>query len=144
MPDTSYYIDDHSRVKLFDYILSLNGKIIPDLNYSDENFIIISCSDQFLDFIDHKTVRFFIISDKFQVSIFGLPECPAIRMPAHARRPQQEGRHARGRSPTCAVRRRGVKWSARSDARPVDFGSERATNVHVWTILSYPLRAKNK
>ncbi|WP_312508875.1 hypothetical protein [Chryseobacterium culicis] len=65
MPDTSYYIDDHSRVKLFDYILSLNGKIIPDLNYSDENFIIISCSDQFLDFIDHKTVRFFIISDKF-------------------------------------------------------------------------------
>lgn len=66
MPDTSYYIGDESRRKLFDFIISINGKVIPDLHYNEPQYELVANSTCFLDYIKNKTVRYFIISDKFQ------------------------------------------------------------------------------
>lgn len=65
-----------------------------------------------------------------------------VHRPLASAAPDRRGAAASGqaRARPPAARR----LAPRSDARPVDFGSERATtSVHVRAILSYPLRAKN-
>jgi hypothetical protein len=78
-----------------------------------------------------------------------------VREPAHAlldlscyvHRPLASaapGRRGAAASGPARARPPAARLAPRSDARPVDFGSERATtSVHVRAILSYPLRAKN-
>lgn len=66
MPDTSFYIENDSRKLLFDYISSIGGQIIPDLHYEKPEFKFIESNEEFLNYIDSKTVRFFIISNKFK------------------------------------------------------------------------------
>ena len=41
-------------------------KIIPDLHYEKPEFKFIESNEEFLNYIDNETVRFFIISNKFK------------------------------------------------------------------------------
>lgn len=83
MPDTSYYINDQSRKSLFDYITSINGKLIPDIHYDEAEFVFIESSEQFLDFIKNNTVRFFIISKDFSEQELAIKKNRFIEKPTY-------------------------------------------------------------
>ena len=66
MPDTNFYLTDHSRELLFDFIQSQGGELVPDLHYDKPEYEIVKDVNQFMEYIETKTVRFYIISKKFQ------------------------------------------------------------------------------
>jgi len=65
MPDTKFYLTDHSRELLFDFIQSQGGELVPDLLYDKPEYEIVKDVNQFMEYIETKTVRFYIISKKF-------------------------------------------------------------------------------
>ena len=66
MPDTNFYLTDHSRELLFDFIQSQGGELVPNLHYDKPEYEIVKDVNQFMEYIGTKTVRFYIISKKFQ------------------------------------------------------------------------------
>ena len=65
MPDTKFYLTDHSRELLFDFIQSQGGELVPNLHYSKPEYEIVKDVNQFMEYIETKTVGFYIISKKF-------------------------------------------------------------------------------
>ena len=65
MPDTNFYLTDYSRELLFDFIQSQGGELVPDLHYDKPEYEIVKDVNQFMEYIETKTVGFYIISKKF-------------------------------------------------------------------------------
>ena len=65
MPEKSFYISDEERVKLYEYITSIDGKFIADRprNASDTEYV--RDSKEFLHLIENECVGFFIRSPSF-------------------------------------------------------------------------------
>lgn len=65
MPESNYYIEDRLRRQLFSYLQSTGCTVIPDLLYSGRKYFEIKDEDSFIECIEDKTVRFFIINPLF-------------------------------------------------------------------------------
>ena len=46
MPDTNFYLTDHSRELLFDFIQSQGGELVPDLHYDKPEYEIVKDVNQ--------------------------------------------------------------------------------------------------
>jgi hypothetical protein len=66
MPDTNFYLTDKSRELLFDFIQSQGGELVPDLLYNKPEYEIVKDVNLFMEYIETKTVRFYILSKKFE------------------------------------------------------------------------------
>jgi len=62
-----FYFNDHEIQKLIEFIISINGKIIPDLLFKDSNYQIVEKYEDFDSILKYQTIHFFLISDSFQI-----------------------------------------------------------------------------
>jgi hypothetical protein len=65
MPETSFYISDEERGKLFEYITSIDGKLIADKIRITTALEYVSDYKEFLQIIEDECVGFFITSRAF-------------------------------------------------------------------------------
>ncbi|WP_286776782.1 hypothetical protein [Sphingobacterium sp. UBA2074] len=62
-----FYFNDNEIKNLFEFLMSIEGKLIPDLLYEDSNYRILRNYEDFDSILKYQTVHFFLISDSFQI-----------------------------------------------------------------------------
>jgi hypothetical protein len=67
MPQFDFYFNDEDRKDLFNFIQLKGGKLIPDLLYKSDEYIVISDYDEFLNYIENESTHFLLIDEKFLI-----------------------------------------------------------------------------
>jgi hypothetical protein len=65
MPESSFYIEDNVRRELYQFLKATGSTIIPDLLYPECQYYKIDAEENFIEYIENKTVRFFIMNSVF-------------------------------------------------------------------------------
>ncbi|WP_343320905.1 hypothetical protein [Sphingobacterium multivorum] len=61
-----FYFNNHEIQKLFEFLISIQGKLIPDLLFGDSNYQYIEKYEEFDSILRYQTIHFFLVSDSFQ------------------------------------------------------------------------------
>lgn len=65
MADFNFYINDNERAELISFIISMGGKIIPDLRYPTNDYLICFSTDDYLKVLENGDCKFFVLDDRF-------------------------------------------------------------------------------
>lgn len=67
MAEMDFYINDNERKKMFEFLISENFKLVPDMRYYLDKYDFVESPEDFLRYIENVTVRFFILSHKYSI-----------------------------------------------------------------------------
>jgi hypothetical protein len=84
MAQFKFYINDIERGILINYILSKKTKIIPDLMYSSNQFILVKNAKDFFDYLEDMKISFFLFDTSFELEPIIMAKNRFIEIPTYS------------------------------------------------------------
>lgn len=67
MAQTKFYFNKGEWAELFKFIEMTGGRVIPDIFYESDQYVVLSNFEEFMEYQEHRSVHFFLTNDRFTV-----------------------------------------------------------------------------